>query len=43
MSLGVFEYVHKPIGKAEFERIIKKALRKPGGYTYPPGTSTLDR
>jgi DNA-binding NtrC family response regulator len=43
MSLGVFEYVHKPVGNAEFERIIKKALHKPGGYTCPPGTSALDR
>jgi two-component system, NtrC family, response regulator HydG len=30
MSLGVFEYVNKPINKGEFERIVKIALRKPG-------------
>jgi DNA-binding NtrC family response regulator len=33
MSLGVFEYVNKPIGKDEFERIVKKALHKPGRNT----------
>jgi DNA-binding NtrC family response regulator len=26
MSLGVFEYINKPIDKKEFERIVKKAL-----------------
>jgi DNA-binding NtrC family response regulator len=26
VSLGVFEYVHKPIQKEEFERIVKHAL-----------------
>ncbi len=26
VSLGVFEYVHKPVSKEEFERIVKQAL-----------------
>jgi DNA-binding NtrC family response regulator len=30
MSLGIFEYVNKPINKTEFERIVNMALRKPG-------------
>lgn len=30
VSLGVFEYVHKPIKKEEFERIVKHALHDSG-------------
>jgi len=29
ISLGVFEYVHKPISKEEFERIVHRALHAP--------------
>lgn len=29
LSLGVFEYVHKPIGKKEFERLVRAALHEP--------------
>ena len=28
VSLGVFEYVHKPVKKEEFERIVKHALHE---------------
>ncbi len=30
VSLGVFEYVHKPVKKEEFERIVKHALHDAG-------------
>jgi two-component system NtrC family response regulator len=30
VSLGVFEYVHKPVNKEEFERIVKHALHDAG-------------
>ena len=30
VSLGVFEYVHKPVKKEEFERIVKHALHDTG-------------
>ena len=30
ISLGVFEYVHKPVKKEEFERIVKRALHAAG-------------
>jgi two-component system response regulator (stage 0 sporulation protein F) len=30
VSLGVFEYVHKPVKKEEFERIVKHALHEAG-------------
>jgi len=42
MSLGVFEYVNKPIGKAEFERMVKKALRKPGRNKDSSGSDSLE-
>jgi two-component system response regulator (stage 0 sporulation protein F) len=42
MSLGVFEYVNKPIGKTEFERIVKKALRKPGRNADSLGSDSLE-
>jgi DNA-binding NtrC family response regulator len=29
LSLGVFEYVNKPVGKREFERIVRAALHEP--------------
>ncbi len=29
LSLGVFEYVNKPVGKTEFERVVKAALHEP--------------
>jgi two-component system response regulator AtoC len=29
LSLGVFEYVNKPIGKREFEQLVKAALHEP--------------
>ncbi len=41
MSLGVFEYVNKPIVKDEFERIVKKALRKPERHTDSLGSDSL--
>jgi DNA-binding NtrC family response regulator len=28
MSLGVFEYINKPLDKKEFERIVSMALHK---------------
>jgi DNA-binding NtrC family response regulator len=28
MSLGVFEYINKPVDKEEFERIVRMALQK---------------
>jgi two-component system response regulator (stage 0 sporulation protein F) len=42
MSLGVFEYVNKPIGKDEFERIVKKALHKPGKNADSLGGDSLE-
>ena len=30
VSLGVFEYVHKPVKKEEFERIVQHALHEAG-------------
>ncbi len=42
MSLDVFEYVNKPIGKTEFERIVKKALRKSGRNTDSHGINSLE-
>ena len=42
MSLGVFEYVNKPIGKDEFEQIVRKALRKPGRNTDSLGSDSLE-
>jgi DNA-binding NtrC family response regulator len=37
VSLGVFEYVHKPVNKEEFERIVKHALHDAG-----PGNAAGD-
>ncbi len=42
MSLGVLEYVNKPLGKAEFERIVNKALRKPGRNTESLGSDARE-
>ena len=42
MSLGVFEYVNKPLDKTEFERIVKKALRKPGRNRDSLGSDSLE-
>ena len=42
MSLGIFEYVNKPIGKDEFERIVKKALHKPGRNMDSLGSDSLE-
>jgi DNA-binding NtrC family response regulator len=33
MSLGVFEYVNKPINMREFERVVRAALREPAKKT----------
>ncbi len=41
-SLGVFEYVNKPVTKEEFERIVKAALAGPRrGSAGPNGKATL--
>jgi DNA-binding NtrC family response regulator len=42
MSLGVFEYVNKPIDKAEFERVVKMALRKRGRLSNSRRSASLE-
>ncbi len=43
-SLGVFEYVNKPVTKEEFERIVKAALAGPHrGPAGPGGKATLSQ